>query len=58
MQDESSIAAHLGERAARTADAESAAPDNGDNAESVADEDVPDQTGSAPLSLADDKLYC
>ena len=45
MQDESSIAAHLGERAARTADTESVAPDNGDNAESVADEDVPDQTG-------------
>ena len=49
MQDESSIAAHLGERAARTADAESVAPDNDDNAESVADEDVPDQTGLDPL---------
>lgn len=44
MQDESSIAAHLGERAARPADAESVAVDDNDDAQSIQDDAIPGQS--------------
>lgn len=49
-QDESSIAAHLGERAARTADAESVALDNGDDAQDVQVDDLPEPSGGLPFN--------
>ncbi len=44
-QDESSIAAHLGERAPRLADGESVALDQQDGTEDLNDEDMP-ETGT------------
>ncbi len=57
-QDESSIAAHLGERAPKLADGESVALDQQDASEDVNDEDVPDTGTHLHLPYAPCSMQC